>query len=95
MSSPPPPRPPVAAETLAILVVGVNYILPLKQRALLLPDTKLLLSERRCSADIYPHQWYHQVINTTLVTIVVGKMPDYPWIGRGEPTHGGGESPSY
>jgi len=27
----------------------------------------------------------------TLVTIVVGKMPDYPWIGRGEPTHGGGE----
>jgi hypothetical protein len=29
------------------------------------------------------------------VTIVVGKMPDYPWIGRGEPTHGGGESPSY
>ena len=55
----------------------------------------LLLSERRCSANIYPHQWYHQVINTTLVTIVMGEMPDYPWIGRGEPTHGGGESSLY
>ena len=36
------------------------------------------------------------MINTTLVTIVMGKLPDYyPWIGRGEPTPGGGESPSY
>jgi hypothetical protein len=26
----------------------------------------------------------------------MGKLPDYyPWIGRGEPTPGGGESPSY
>ena len=31
---------PLAAETLAILVVGVNYIVPLKQRALLPPDSK-------------------------------------------------------
>ena len=36
-----------------------------------------------------------QVINTMLVTIVEGKMPDYPWIGWGEPTHGGGGRPSY
>jgi len=40
MSSPPSPRPPVAAETLAILVVWVYYILPLKQGALLPPDAK-------------------------------------------------------
>ena len=57
--------------------------------------SRVLLSDRRCSADIYPHQLYHQVINTTLVTIVVGKRPDYPWIGRGEPTTGGGGSSSY
>ena len=57
---------------------------------------RALLSDRRCSADIYPHQLYHHVINTTLVTIVVGKLSDYyPWMGRGEPTPGGGESPSY
>ena len=37
---PPPPRHPVAAETLAVLVGGVNYILPLNQRALLPPDAK-------------------------------------------------------
>ncbi len=40
MSSPPSPRPPVAAETPAILVVWVYYILPLKQGALLPPDAK-------------------------------------------------------
>ncbi len=40
LSSPPPPWPPVVAETLAILVVRVNYIVPLKQHTLLPPDTK-------------------------------------------------------
>ena len=42
MSSPPPPRHPVAAETMAVMVVGVtvNYILPLRKRALLPPNAK-------------------------------------------------------
>jgi hypothetical protein len=42
MSSPPPPRHPVAADTMAVLVVGVmvNYILPLRKRALLPPNAK-------------------------------------------------------
>ena len=31
------------------------------------------------------------MINTTLVTIVVGKMPDYPWIGRGSRLMEGGK----
>ena len=40
--SPPPPRHPVAADTMAVLVVGVmvNYILPLRKRALLPPNAK-------------------------------------------------------
>ena len=49
----------------------------------------------RGKSDIYPHQRYHQVLNTTLLTIAVEQMPDYLWMKTGQPTHGEGESPSY
>jgi len=58
---PPPPQPPVAAETLAILVVGVNYILPLKQRALLPPDAKRTARMCCCLDRIKHHHLLHRI----------------------------------
>ena len=61
MSFAPPPRPPVAAETLAILVVGVNYIVLVNQRALHPPDAKRIVLMCCCHDRISHHHPLHRI----------------------------------